>query len=323
MKRRRIVIKLSVWSSLLLNLCICFSFTSPADEWEAFGDTAFKDGFALSPLNTKIVEDKGGWEKACVDTLYFEKQGMKPIWKIAQWNSKYDLGNTLPIKNKDGSIIYANQGKKVVWNPDGSLWLEINTSQEYDKPRKENESWPHLLIEQNFKRQPNIGKVKQLNFSMEIKIEKCERKMSDSEYNPELHTAQTPFYFVLRNINSEVPDFNSFIWLGIPSYDYRYQQMSDKETISWDIGTATYIYNVPQLPIWGDINFNDKQWHQAKIDMLPLIKESIEKMKSKGFFKDTSYSDFELCGMNFGWEVPGTFDAAVSVRNMSLKVINN
>lgn len=320
--KKKSIIKLSVWSSLLLNLCICFSFASPVDEWEAFGDIAFEDGFALSPLNTKIVEEKGGWEKACVDTLYFEKQAQKPIWKIAQWNSKHDLGNTLPIRNQDGSITYTNQGKKVIWNQDGSLWLEINTSQEYDKPREENEPWPHLLIEQNFKSQPNIGKVKQLNFSMEIKLEKCERKMFDSEYNPKLHTAQTPFYFVLRNINSEAPDFNTFIWLGIPSYDYRHQQMTDKETISWDLDTSTYIYNVPQLAVWGNITFHDKQWHQAKVDVLPLIKEAIEKMKSKGFFKDTTWEDMEICGMNFGWEVPGTFDAAISVRNMSLKVID-
>lgn len=72
--KKKSIIKLSVWSSLLLNLCICFSFASPVDEWEAFGDIAFEDGFALSPLNTKIVEEKGGWEKACVDTLYFENR---------------------------------------------------------------------------------------------------------------------------------------------------------------------------------------------------------------------------------------------------------
>lgn len=322
MKRRKVII-LFMWSSLWLNLNICFGCVLPAEEWEAFGDIAFKDGFALSPLNTKIVEEKGGWEKACIDTLYFEKQNMIPTWKMAQWYSKHDLGNTNPVKNQNGTITYANQGKKVTWKPDGSLWLEINTSQEYDKPRQGNEPWPHLLIEQNFVRHPNIGKAKQLDFSMEIKLEKCERKISDNEYNPEIHTAQSPFYFVLKNVNNQSSDFNSFIWLGIPSYDYRYQQMTDQESISWDLGTSTYIYNVPQLPVWGDITFEDKQWHQAKADVLPLIKEAIEKLRSKGFFKDTTWEDMEICGMNFGWEVPGTFDAAISVRNMSLKVTDN
>ena len=32
----------------------------------------------------------------------------------------------------------------------------------------------------------------------------------------------------------------------------------DQKTVSWDIGTNTYIYNVPQRPVWGDISFQDK-----------------------------------------------------------------
>lgn len=307
----------------LLNMLVCSGCASPEKEWEAIGDMAFENGFALTPLDPVIVQENGGFEKTCVDTLYFKRQNVMPVWKMAQWYSKYDLGHTAPVRTQDGSIVYENQGKKVVWNPDGSLWLEINTSHEYDKPRQENEPWPHLLIEQSFGRHPNIGKVKQLNFSMEIKLEKCEKKMSDSDYNKEIHTAQSPFYLVLKNVNEQSEDFNSFIWLGIPSYDYRYQRMKDQESISWDIGTATYIYNVPQLSVWGDIAFQDKQWHQAKLDVLPLIKKGIEKMREKGYFKDTLWDDIEICGMNFGWEIPGTFDAAVSVRNISLKVINN
>lgn len=44
-------------------------------------------------------------------------------------------------------------------------------------------------------------------------------------------------------------------------------------------------------------------------------------MKGKGYFKDTDWEDLEITGMNFGWEIPGTFDAAVSIRNISLKVL--
>lgn len=321
MEKRKLIMA-ALCSCFLFNLFICFSCVTPADEWEAFGDVAFEKGFALTPLDPKIVQENGGFEKICVDTLYFEKQNVTPIWKMAQWYSKHDLGHTIPVKDPNGALVYANQGKKVVRNTDGSLWLEINTSQEYDKPRQEGEPWPHLLIEQTFARCPNIGKVKQLNFSMEIKLEKCERKMSDSEYDTGMHTAQSPFYFVLKNVNNHSKDFNSFIWLGIPSYDYRYRQMNNEDAISWDLGTATYIYNVPQLPIWGDITFEDKQWHQAQVDVLPLIKKGIERMREKGYFTDTVWEDLEISGMNFGWEVPGTFDAAVSVKNMSLKVVN-
>ena len=317
------VILLAMASSLFLNASISVGDNPPAKEWEAFGDRAFEKGFALTPLDPQIVQQNGGFEKTCVDTLYFKKTGTIPIWKMAQWYSKYDLGHTLPEKDEIGNITYANPGKKVIWNPDGSLHLELNASQEYEKPRKANEAWPHLLIEQDFIRHPNIGKARQLMFSIELKLEKCERKMPDSEYNPEIHTAQSPFYFVLKNANPQSKDFNPFIWLGIPSFDYRYPQMNNTSTISWDLGTSTYIYNVPQLPVWGNISFEDKQWHQAKTDVLPLIKEAIEKMRAKGYFKDTAWDDLEICGMNFGWEIPGTFDAAISVKNLSLKVLDN
>lgn len=322
MKEGKIVI-LVMLNILLLNMLGCSSHASPKKEWEAIRDMAFENGFALTPLDPIIVQENGGFEKTCVDTLYFERQDVIPVWKMAQWYSKYNLGHVAPVRNQDGSIVYESRGKKVVWNMDGCLWLEINTSHEYDRPRQGNEPWPHLLIEQSFVQHPNIGKVKQLDFSIEMKLEKCERKMSDCDYNPEIHTAQSPFYFVLKNVNERSKDFNSFIWFGIPSYDYRYQRTTNQETISWDIGTSTYIYNVPQLPVWGDISFQDKQWHQAKVDVLPLIKKGIEKMREKGYFKDTLWDDIEICGMNFGWEIPGTFDVAISVKNISLKVINN
>ena len=31
--------------------------------------------------------------------------------------------------------------------------------------------------------------------------------------------------------------------------------------------------------------------------------------------------DLELTGMNFGWEVPGTFDAGLQIRNLSIRIV--
>lgn len=320
--RKRNLVMFLICISLLLGICFYSCCTASDEEWEAIQDPLFENGFALSPLDPRIVHEKGGFEKSCVDTLRFEEQDVLPIWKMAQWYSHNDLANTSAVKDKNGGMIYMNHGKRVIRNSDGSLWLEINTSCEYEKPREDGEPWPHLLIEQSFVHCPNIGKVKELNFSIDIRLEKCERKMTDSEYNPGLHTAQSPFYFVLKNVNHQSKDFNSFIWLGIPSFDYRYQRMNNQETTSWDIGTSTYIYNVPQLAVWGDIVFQDNQWHEARIDILPLIRQGVENMREKGYFKDTVWDDLEISGMNFGWEIPGTFDAAVSIKNLSLKVVN-
>lgn len=288
--------------------------------WEVIRDKLFEQGLAISPLHPDIVLQKGGFEKANTDTFYFEKRDVLPIWQLSQWHSKYDFAKTQPVKNEDGSIEYCNEGKRIVRYSDGALLLNITTSTEYDQPRRDGEDWPHLLVEQVFEKNPNIGKAKEMIFSMALKLVRCMNKMSKEEFNESLHTTQSPFYFILKNTNKESEDFNKSLWLGIPSFDYRYTQMNENETISWDIATNMYIYNVPQRNIWGDISFQDMQWHKTNTDILPLIKQAVELMKSKDLFLRTSLSDLELASMSFGWEVPGIFDAAILVKDISLKI---
>lgn len=311
--------------SIICNTCLFASLfilccTGAKTAWEAIEDPQFKNGLALTPLNPSIVQEKGGFENACVDTLSFSQIKQLPVWKIAQWYSKYTLKDASCSKNQDGSITYANQAKKVIWHTDGEMTLELKASKEYERPRESNDVWPHLLLEQSFTRHPNIGKVGKILFNIGLKLEYCSIEMPDSCYNPDIHTAQFPIYFVLKNINKKSHDYNTFIWFGIPTYDYRYPQMLEKEKISWDKGTSTYIYNVSQISVWGHITFTDRQWHYAQIDLLPLVKRCVEKMKAKGYFLSTQYDDLEICGMNLGWEIPGTFDAAISIGNLSLYI---
>ena len=125
----------------------------------------------------------------------------------------------------------------------------------------------------------------------------------------------------MRNENPESPDYQLALWVGIPSFDYRYLRLDSTERVHWDIGTATYIYAIPPRTVWGDISFHDHQWHKAQIDLLPLILRSLEAMQEKGVFTHTVPKDLVLTGMNFGWEVPGTFDAGLEVRNMSIRIV--
>ena len=294
------------------------------DGIEIFKDNTFQTGFALGPVDSKTVRVGGGHEKTFVDTLNFRKDSPKPVWRIAQWNSKFDLANTKPMDGPENSIYYENEGssRKIALYPDHSLLLEVNASKEYDKPRIKGQSWPHLLIAQEFgNERPNIGNVNQLLFSMELKLERCENKMDSGTYNKSLHTAQSPLYFNIKNVNQNSADFNQMIRFGIPSYDYRYTKMSDKEKIGPETGHPNFIYNVPPLSVWGDISFQDEEWHKCEIDLKPLILRALEAIKEKDVFKNTSPDDLVITGMNFGWEVPGTFDATLKVKNLSLKIM--
>ena len=58
-----------------------------------------------------------------------------------------------------------------------------------------------------------------------------------------------------------------------------------------------------------------KEWITVDRDLLPLMREGLELAWQRGFLKHSRIS-----GMNIGWEVPGVFDVALQVRNLSLKV---
>lgn len=287
---------------------------------EVLGDPAFVQGMAVSPLWPEIVQRNGGFEKTNTDTIRFTRRKDVPVWQMAQWASRYDLAGTVARKDSAGGIVFANAGKTVARSADGTLTLDIVTSAEYDAPRKDGEAWPHLLIQQDFIRRPNIGRIGRLDFSMELRIVRCENRMTEQQCDESLHTAQSPFYFYMRNVNPESPDYGLSLWVGIPSFDFRYPRLTDREVVQWDTGTSTYIYSIPPRAVWGDVSFHDFRWHAAHLDLLPLILRGVEAMREKGRFVDTRPEDLELTGMNFGWEVPGTFDAGLMVRNLSVRM---
>ena len=69
------------------------------------------------------------------------------------------------------------------------------------------------------------------------------------------------------------------------------------------------------------MTLQDGEWHETHIDIKPLIARALSVMRSKGIFKNTTLDDLKITDMNFGWETPGTFDAALRVRGISLKSV--
>ncbi len=328
MKNITTYLKLAATPCLMIILfsCSCgkeLHSISKSGSTEIMRDIIFEKGFTLTPVDPKTVQQGGGFEKTYVDTLNFGKEDSHPVWQLAQWWSKYTLAKCQLEKSPDGSFFYENAGKskKIALYPDSSLLLEVDASREYDSPRVNGQNWPHLLIAQNFNDQsPNVGQAERLDFTMEIMLVKNENKMKEGTFNPSLHTAQTPFYFVLKNDNKNSIDYNQQIWFGIPSYDYRNITLSDKEEIALDLGTNMYMYAVPPQKIWGNVNLHDGSWHKGQADIKPIVLRAIDAMKGRGVFLNTKPEDLKITGMNFGWEVPGTFDVAIRVKNIHLKV---
>ena len=302
----------------------CGKATSQADAdtatagRELIVDARFERGAALSPLWPHIVQQGGGFSKTCTDTLRFAESELEPIWQLCQWSSRYDLAGAEATAQGD-EIIFANEGKRVTRAKDGTLTLGLTTSREYDHPRRADEPWIHLLVQQDFDSPPRIAEIGALHFGMELRIDHCHNRMGEA-FDETLHTAQAPFYLMVRNLNKESKDYGLGLWVGIPTFDYRYQRLADKETVHWDVGTATYIYTIPPRTVWGDVNLGDGKWHKADKDILPMVQRAVEAMREKGSFTDSRWEDLAITGMNFGWEIPGTFDAELKMRGLSLEI---
>lgn len=285
---------------------------------ELIADRSFADGFALAPVSTETVTAGGGFAATNVDTLRFTEGTEAPAWQICQWWSRHDLAGT-PAETTAEGVYYANAGKRVERRGDGTLLLGITASAEYDAPRREGEQWPHLLVQQDFDPAPSVGAMESLTLEMELRLVGCGNRMTEGTYDAALHTAQAPFYLHLRNANPASEDYGSALWVGIPTFDYRYERLADTETVHWDKGTATYIYTVPPRSVWGDISFHDRRAHAVCRDILPAVLRALEAMRERGELTHSAAGDMVVTGMNFGWEVPGTFDAALEVRGISLR----
>ena len=284
---------------------------------ELIADARFERGAALSPLWPHIVQQGGGFSRTCTDTLRFVECDLKPIWQLCQWSSRYDLAGAEP-KRETGEVVFENEAKRVALAEDGTLTLGLTTSREYDHPRRVDEPWIHLLVQQDFQAPPRIAESGALHFGMELRIDHCHNRMGEA-FDETLHTAQAPFYLMVRNGNKESKDYGLGLWVGIPTFDYRYKELADTETVHWDVGTATYIYTIPPRKIWGDVDLGDGDWHKAARDILPLVQRAVEAMREKGCFTDSRWEDLAITGMNFGWEIPGTFDAELRMRGLSLR----
>ena len=308
--------------------------TTPAGR-ELIADARFERGMALSPLWPHIVQQGGGFSRTCTDTLRFAECDLKPIWQLCQWSSRYDLAGAEPKHEADGrdkageasktsetgktsEVAFENEAKRVALAEDGTLTLGLTTSREYDHPRKADEPWTPLLVQQDFDSPPHIAEIEALHFAMELKVDYCHNRLGEA-FDEEIHTAQAPFYLMVRNGNKESKDYGLGLWVGIPTFDYRYKRLADTETIHWDVGTATYIYTIPPRKVWGDVDLGDGEWHKAARDILPLVLRAVEAMREKGCFMDSAPEDLAITGMNFGWEIPGTFDASLRMRGLSLR----
>ena len=293
-----------------------------------FKDPNFKEGFNVTKTFYGAGESPYHLGKK-IDFYNIYKDANTFSWHIAQWSSKYDLmeDNGYEIESDETGLIHTITSKGKIVNDNftpakqvrvnsltGEITLTANASVEYEKPRTSSDPWVHLLFEQStFTLNGNLVNISSANsiiMEADYEVTKC-IDMINGQANSNIHAAQLVWYITLQNLNKSSKGYGKYIWFGLTLYDNRSVGKTTSLYSQYDNGTGTGIYS-PSSSYYlysnnGEIPTIGKRV-TAKIDVKSIAKTAYDEGKKKGYFDDTNFEDLALGGMNFGYELPGTYD---------------
>jgi hypothetical protein len=161
-----------------------------------------------------------------------------------------------------------------------------------------------------------------LVFTCDAQILRCERLMTDAEFDVNLHTTQASVYFAISNDDPESADFRDYIWFGVSLFDDRYEIQTDYVAVDGDpktIGTGKLIYRLGEQrtidDVLGGVNPYSKKPVRIEIDLTRYLDDALKAAKERGFLTETRVEQMKLGHFNFGWETPGTYRAALEIKN--------
>ena len=294
-------------------------------------DTAYQNGFMIFGLSP---EKDGAVPKA-----YFpegcDKTGTVH-WQICQWYGGYSLADPKYAKQTELSAgvrqIETPSLKFICDSNQNLLTFNVKTSKVYAEPRKAgDQGWTHLLISQNFSSEDNWNKASEMEkfiVSMDTKLTKFEDHMGDA-FNKDIHAAQFLMFIVTANTNQNSPDYGKYIWFGIGMFDNR-QEMSEGGAM-WDKGTQAMMYGLPTKDtLVGDYHYfkdgkvqagEDTPWVSYEVDVLKHLETALAVTQYQGYLLDTTIDDISFTAFNLGWEVPGTYDVEMLLKDFKMTVM--
>lgn len=254
-----------------------------------------------------------------------------PKWSLAQWDS----GPCIWANRAESDKYTLTDGasKWVTYDPTyKSLLLRLNTEPYYKgNGAREGDYWPHLLIEQNFDystasdydKQFYTGAADKWLLSFDLRLPYYSATPRDGDW---VRAAQLYIYFGAHQKST-----GRFIWFGVQLFDSRWRNDS---TTNYFVdggkadasGNMIYCVGMKELykgangSFWGDSSpqvTND--FVHFEMDMIPHLQAMVDRGIREGdLAAGTTVDDFYIDYMNYGWEIIGTFDCGVEIKNLSL-----
>jgi hypothetical protein len=204
------------------------------------------------------------------------------------------------------------------------LILEVRSDAEYGgAARTYGQAWPHLLIEQDAVEQIPLDTLQAIRFSVRLRLLYCTNHMTGAQYNPNLHAAQCQMFFIVKNIVSGSADEGNFFWFGVPFFDNRHEVPPAymAKDAGKDDATGKFIYTIDGDTA-GTAAVSKGQWVTVQTDLLGHIKDGLKESVRRGYLHNAAPHDYAVVNMNLGWEMPGSFSAAMQVRDLSIRAIS-
>jgi hypothetical protein len=166
---------------------------------------------------------------------------------------------------------------------------------------------------------PSLQTLSAAKFHLEARLLRS-TNLHRGDYDPGVHAAQFQVFFTVQNRNRQSVGHGDLLWFGIPVYDNRHRHPPEFKSKDFG-GTEKFIFT-PGSTNFTTASTHDGQWIVIDRDLLPLMREALETAWTKGFLSGSkSLADYAIGGMNMGWELPGMFDVALEVRDLSLVAV--
>jgi len=294
---------------------------------ELLEDKTFSTGFDLlgvSPAEDGRTIQK--WLNYGGDAIKAERN----VWYMAQWWTPYDVADATYHEEGD-KYIYETESRTIAVEPsnNGYLRIDLSSAKEYgDQPRVYGQSWTHALIEQSFNESVGMSELSQLIVTLDFNIHYVRNMHEEGTYNPSLHAAQFLWYLTLRNVVDEDSEYDEvgsrgdYLWFGIPIYDNRSDFIEQSNHIDQGAAGTTnkLIYSMSSKNYLSEIIEFDKTY-TIQVDVLPYLKDAFIYAINNDLLINCQFENMQIGYMNLGWELPGSFEVASTIQNISIKAV--